>query len=91
MGHLNINSIKNKLDALFHIVDDSVDVIFISDSSFFSHVPFRLHRNSKDGGNLLYICEDIPCMLLNVKSKSDIKTISLEIIREKGNDFKLFI
>ena len=30
-------------------------------------------------------------MLLNVKSKSDIKTISLEIIREKGNDFKLFI
>ena len=30
-------------------------------------------------------------MLLNVKAKSDIKTISVEIIRKKGNDLKLFL
>ena len=31
MNHLNINPIRNKLDALFHIIDKNVDILVISE------------------------------------------------------------
>ena len=31
MNHLNINPIRNKLDALFHIIDKNVDILMISE------------------------------------------------------------
>ena len=86
MGHLNINSIRNKFDALSLIVKNNVDILMISetklDDSFptaqlllhaFS-APYRFDRNSKSSGILLYIEEDIPSRLLNSKSKT-IETI----------------
>ena len=41
--------------------------------------PYRLDRNSKGVGILLYIREDIPSRLLNSKLKTGIETISVEI------------
>ena len=76
IGHLNINSIRNKLEALSAIVTGNLDILLISetkidntfpDSQFlidgFS-APIRKDRNSSGGGLLLYIRNDIPCKLL---------------------------
>ena len=49
--------------------------------------PYRLDRNSKFGGILLYIKEDIPSNLLNSKSKTGTETISVEIDLRKRKWF----
>ena len=92
MSHLNINSIPNKSDALSLIVKNNVDILMISETKlddsfptaqFLLHgfnIPYRLQRNSKGGGILLYIKEDIPSRFLNIKSKTGIETILLKLI-----------
>ena len=65
LGHLNINLVRNKFEALTYIIDNSIDLILISetklDDSFpiaqfqmngFS-VPNRYGRNGNSGGLLL--------------------------------------
>ena len=99
MGHLNINSIRNKLDALPLIVKNNVHILMISetklDDSFLTaqfllnsfSEPYRLDRNSKAGGILSYIRKYIPSRLLNSKSKIGIETISVEINLRKRKWF----
>ena len=67
IGHLNINSIRNKFEMLFISVAQNVDILMLSetklDSTFPSiqslingfSIPHRLDRNSKGGGILLYV------------------------------------
>ena len=75
-GHLNINSIRQKFDSLIEITAGNIEILMISetklDDSFpkgqfiikgFSE-PYRLDRNSKGGGIMLLIREDIPSKLL---------------------------
>ena len=72
IGHININSIRNKFEPLVSFINNNLDILMISetkiddtfpDSQFlikgFS-VPYRLDRTAKGGGILLYITEDIP-------------------------------
>ena len=78
LGHLNINSIRNKFEALKFIIDNNIDIFLISetklDDSFPSaqflikgfSAPYSFDRNSKGGGLLLYIHEDVPCKILIV-------------------------
>ena len=67
VGHLNINSIRNKFDFLAHQVQGNIDIPMISetkhDESFplgqflldgYS-VPFRSDRDGNGGGILLFI------------------------------------
>ena len=73
IGHLNINSLRNKFEMLKELIKDKIDIILISetklDNSFLSgqsvikgySTPFRLDRNQNRTGLLLYIQEDIPC------------------------------
>ena len=49
--------------------------------------PYRLDRNSKGCGILLYIRENIPSRLLNSKFKAGIETISVEINLRKRKWF----
>ena len=71
IGHININSIRNKFEPLMSFMNNNLDILMISetkiddtfsDSQFlikgFS-VPYRLNRTAKGGGVLLYIREDI--------------------------------
>ena len=71
IGHLNINSIRNKFEELKLLVKDSLDLIIITetkiDNSFiisqflidgFS-MPFRADRDKHGGGILVYIRESI--------------------------------
>ena len=99
MGHLSINSVRNKFNTLSLIVKDNVDILMISETKlddlfltakFLFHgfsTPYRLDRNSKDGTILLYIREDIQSRLLNSKSKTGIENISVEINLSKRKWF----
>ena len=91
LGHLNINSIRNKYEALKFIIGHNIDIFLISetklDDSFptaqflikgFS-APYRCDRNSKGGGLLLYIREDIPSKILTYSSNCAIETLLVEI------------
>ena len=72
LGHININSVRNKFEALTCIIDNNIDLLLMcetkQDDSFpkaqfqmkgFSVPMEKCDRNGKDGGLLLYICEDI--------------------------------
>ena len=88
MGHLNINSVRNKFEALTYIIDNNTDLLLTKlDDSFpaaqfqmkgFS-VPYRYDRNGKGGGLLLYIREDIQSKLLISQSKCNIETLSVAV------------
>ena len=99
LGHLNINSVRNKFEALAYIIDNNIDLLLISetklDDSFptaqfqmngFS-VPYGYDRNRKGGGLLLYILEDIQSTLLISKSKCDIETLSVTVNLRKRKWF----
>ena len=76
IAHLNVNSLRNKLEFLKEQIQDNIDILMISetktDASFpigqflFNgySTPFRLDRNAHGQGILLYIREDIPSKLL---------------------------
>ena len=72
IAQININSIRNKFEALVNGVRGNVDILMISetkiDDSFpltqfliegFT-IPYRLDRNGSDRGILVYIRADIP-------------------------------
>ena len=75
-AQININSIKNKFELPSHyiggvliITAKKLDKSFPS-GQFLSHgysEPFRLDRNQFGGGLLVFIREDIPCSIQNIK------------------------
>ena len=92
VGHLNINTIENKIDSLKVLIPGNIDIMVISetkiDDSFPTsqfHMdgfrkPFRLDRNNFGGGLMIYVREDIPCNLLKKHSfPGDIEGIFLEL------------
>ena len=90
MGHLNINSIRNKFDALSLMIsetklDDSFPTVQLLLHGFSAR--YRFDRNSKGSGILLYSKEDVLSRLLNSKSKTGIETISVEINLRKRKWF----
>ena len=92
--HLNINSIRNKIDVLANFVMGKVDILFISESKIdcsfptgqftipgFSP-PYRKDRSDRGGGVLLYLRQDIPSKLLNHTHgpcDEDFETLFIEI------------
>ena len=72
ISHLNINSIRNKFEALSDIIKNKIDIVLISetklDSSFPNSLfyidgfspPYRKNRNKRGGGLILYVRNDIP-------------------------------
>ena len=80
LAHLNINSIRNKLDQLVNGIKGNIDVLMISESKLDNSFPFmqflikgygppyRLDCNSHGGFILVYVCEVIPCKLIPMKN-----------------------
>ena len=72
IGHLNINSLHNKFDALSFIIKDKLDILIIGETKLdysFSEKqfiingftkPYRLDRNRNGGGVMVYVRADIP-------------------------------
>ena len=90
IGHLNINSIRQKFDCLIEITAGNIDILVISetklDESFpkgqfpikgFSE-PYRLNGNSKEVGIVLFIREDTPSKLLSIE-KNSIEAFYIEV------------
>ena len=73
IGHLNINSIRNKFEALKAMLIDNLDVLVITESKLDSSFPtnqfcmggfsppFRLDRTANGGGVLIYVRNNIAC------------------------------
>ena len=100
MGHLNINFLGNKFEALQYVINRNLNIILLletklDDSFSFSAIyvqgyviPYRFDRNLNGGWLLLYVREDIPSKFLKVKSDCNIESICAEVnLRKK----KLFI
>ena len=97
IGQLNINSLRNKFDALRTIISGKIDILVITESKLdetfptnqflidgFSS-PFRLDRDSNGGGVIIYVREDIPCRELKLHNIPDnFEGIVLEIKLRKG-------
>ena len=91
VGHLNINSIRNKIFMLADIVKNNIDILLISEtkidnsfpkSQFLLHgfsEPYRLDRNSNGGGLLLYVRNDIPTRRPLQLISNNIESIFLEL------------
>ena len=94
IGHLNINSIRYKLEFLMEIISTNIDLFLISetklDASFPTsqfiidgyHTPFREDRDNKGdkgGGLLLYVRDHIPCRRLVIDFIPKIEAIVIEI------------
>ena len=91
IGQLNINSLRNKIDALRTIIMDNLDILVVTESKLdntfptnqflidgFS-TPFRLDRDSRGGGVIIYVREDIPCRELKSHKCDNFEGIVLEI------------
>ena len=74
---MNINSIPNKFEMLSLSVTQYVDILMLSETKLDSNslstqflindfsIPYRLDRNSKGGGILLYVRDKIIVLALN--------------------------
>ena len=92
---ININYIRNKLDLLSDQVKGNVDILMISetkiDESFpvcqFEidgfNIPFRVDRDQKSGGIMLYFREDLPAKLLSIDRVKESCFIELNLKRTK--------
>ena len=76
IGQLNINSIRNKFEMLTSLIANEIDVLLLSETKLNETFPLeqflisgfgkplRLNRNSKSGGIILFIRDNIPFRLL---------------------------
>ena len=92
VGHLNVNSYRNKMDYLQHFVDGNIDIFLLSETKLgfpfpnnaqfyikgYSQ-PYRLDGSKNGGGLLLYVRADIPSKKLNTNLPSAIESFFIEI------------
>ena len=97
IGNLNINSLPNKFDLLREIVLKYVEVLVITEAKLedtfltsqflvtgFSE-PYRLNRNRKRGGIMIFIRDDIPSeMLTKHVFQDDIEVLFIKLIFRKA-------
>ena len=93
IGHININSLRNKFESLKMLIILNIDILVITESkldeSFTTQqfaiegylLPYRIDRNENAGGGvIIYVREDIPCReLITFSENSNMEGIFLEI------------
>ena len=90
MGHLNINSIRNKFEYLKPIISPIFDIFLVSETKLDDFFPnnqfslngykmFRRDRNGSGGGLCIYVKETIAAKQLNLHLDIDNEAIFLEI------------
>ncbi len=102
IAHLNINSLRNKFEALAALIKDKIDILCITESKIDNsfpkgqfHIggyksPIRLDRSAGGGGIILYIRDDIPSIFLeNLPFDSDNEGIFIEL-NLRNNKWLLF-
>ena len=97
IGHLNINSLRNKFESLKLLLRDNIDILVITESKLDDTftlqqfaiegyaLPYRLDKNSMSGGVVIYVREDIPCKeITHLTDTNNIEGIFLEINLRKS-------
>ena len=98
IGHLNINSIRNKFEMLPFLLADYIDILMISESKLDSTFPssqfqiygfrtsYRLGRTDRGGGKLLFVMKNWIARLLSRSSfPYDIEILLIELNLRKKN------
>ena len=90
IAQLNINSLHNKFDSLERMLRNNLKIILKIDSSFSTaqfqikdYTNYRLDKNTKGGGIILYIREDISSTLLNSDMPVESSYIETNIRKRK--------
>ena len=96
IGHLNINSLRNRFELLTHQIKDNLDILMIYEtkldesfpaSQFFMKGFSRLHRldrNCNGGGILLYIRKNIPSKLVSIeKDLTEVFFVEIDLRNKK--------
>ena len=92
VSYINVNSIRNKLNDLFTVVSNNVDILCIAETKLDNSFPeaqfildgykkpYRLDASASSGGLLTYVNSKIPSrQLLSLKIPSDIQCIVIEL------------
>ena len=91
IGQLNINSLRNKIEALKLIMMHNIDILIITETKLNEtfpnaqfHIdgyapPFRVDRSKNGGGIIIYVREDIPAKKLEHPSLINFEGIFIEI------------
>ena len=96
-GHLNVNSVRNKFEALEFFIKDKFDVFLVRESKFWFKFPeaqfktpgYRIFRQDRDkygGGLMFYINQNIPCKKIKTllfTSSIEILTLEINLGKEK--------
>ena len=98
VGHLNINSIRKKIDLLGDIIQDKVDILLVSETKINDSfptaqfklngfdTPYRLDRTKSGGGLLFYFRKDITTKRISLVSEG-IECILVEMTISKKKWF----
>ena len=99
IGHLNINSLRNKIDSLKLLVKNSLNVFMVSETKLDETFPegqflmdgfippYRMTKNTNGGGIALYVREDIQSRQISFKNDgNDIEHFFVEINLHKKSD-----
>ena len=63
IGHLNINSVRNKFSSLQQTVLSKTDILLLSETKVDDSFPNSITKNGE--GLLLYVNENLPCKIIN--------------------------
>ena len=91
IGHLNVNSLRNKLISIKEFIKSKLDIFLVSETKIDNSFPnqqfsidgcktYRRDRNNFSGGLLFYVNENIPCRELTTEQiDTNFEIIFLEI------------
>ena len=91
IGHLNINSLRNKFDSLVELIKGNLDILIIGETKLDKTFPdeqfkingfkkpYRKDRNEHGGGVMIYVRNDIPSQEKDYKLPSNVEGVLVEI------------
>ena len=89
IGHLNINSMRSKIEFLKEIIGNNIYILLVSETKLNDtfpicqlltdgyQIPIRVDRNDHGGGLLLYFRDHIPCKKVTINLTQQLKLLLL--------------
>ena len=99
IAHLNINSIRNKLEALKFLISKNIDILIIAETKIDETLPtnqflidgymppLRADRNRHGGDLLIYVKESLPAKEVSTSSLTS-KEIEIKVIEINLHEIK---
>ena len=90
-GQLNVNSVRSKFESVQEIIQNTFDIFLVCETKIDSSFPnqqffipeygiFRKDRNTRGGGLLFYVNQDLNCKVLNkYPTRQDLEILVSEL------------